>query len=141
MTAGAFVTVAGLIMRLGARITAGSAFTHEIAHTKLETHKLVTNGLYRCERFGARVSGRLVLTLYVRFVRHPGYCGWYFFVIGTQLMLCNFISAAGFALVAWQFFSVRIRCVRSSDSVFRVLMLSVVLLQVRRRQAYRILWK
>lgn len=34
-----------------------------------------------------------------RYVRHPGYLGWYLWCIGGQLLLVNPLCAAAFALV------------------------------------------
>ncbi|KAK2984291.1 hypothetical protein RJ640_003850 [Escallonia rubra] len=79
----------GEIIRKLAILTAGQAFTHLIKISHEEHHKLVTHGVYR-------------------FVRHPGYCGFFIWSIGTQIMLCNPISTVVFAFVVWQFFSQRI---------------------------------
>ncbi|KAK3033692.1 hypothetical protein RJ639_033916 [Escallonia herrerae] len=86
---GLAMVVIGEIIRKLAIITAGQAFTHLIKISHEEHHKLVTHGVYR-------------------FVRHPGYCGFFIWSIGTQIMLCNPISTVVFAFVVWQFFSQRI---------------------------------
>ncbi|KAG5560872.1 hypothetical protein RHGRI_004032 [Rhododendron griersonianum] len=54
-----------------------------------EHHKLVTSGVYS-------------------FVRHPGYCGFFIWSIGTKIMMCNPISTVAFAVVVWTFFVRRI---------------------------------
>ncbi|KAJ0081656.1 hypothetical protein Patl1_10778 [Pistacia atlantica] len=65
-------------------IIAGRAFTHLIKIYHEEHHQLVTHGVYS-------------------FVRHPGYCGFLSWSVGTQIMLCNPISTIGFAIIV-QFF-------------------------------------
>uniref|UniRef100_A0A5B7B0Q5 Protein-S-isoprenylcysteine O-methyltransferase n=1 Tax=Davidia involucrata TaxID=16924 RepID=A0A5B7B0Q5_DAVIN len=86
---GLAMVVIGEIIRKTAILTAGQAFTHLIKIYHEEHHKLVTHGVYR-------------------FVRHPGYCGFFIWSVGTQIMLCNPISTIAFAIVVWQFFSKRI---------------------------------
>ena len=34
-----------------------------------------------------------------RFVRHPGYLGWFIWAVGTQVLLCNPLSMISFAYV------------------------------------------
>ncbi|XP_022718807.1 protein-S-isoprenylcysteine O-methyltransferase A-like [Durio zibethinus] len=79
----------GEIVRKLAIVTAGRSFTHLIKVYHEDDHKLVTNGVYR-------------------FVRHPSYCGFLIWSVGTQIMLCNPISTIGFAVVVWRFFAKRI---------------------------------
>ncbi|XP_031473705.1 probable protein-S-isoprenylcysteine O-methyltransferase isoform X1 [Nymphaea colorata] len=87
---GLALVVIGELIRKVAVITAGNAFTHNIRIYYQENHQLVTDGIYR-------------------FVRHPGYCGFFIWAIGTQIMLCNPICIVGFTFVTWCFFSRRIR--------------------------------
>lgn len=84
----AMVVVGEVIRKLGI-ITAGQAFTHIIRVRQEEHHKLITHGIYR-------------------FIRHPGYCGFLIWSVGTQIMLCNPISIIAFATVVWRFFANRI---------------------------------
>ncbi|KAM7484850.1 hypothetical protein LguiA_000859 [Lonicera macranthoides] len=86
---GLAMVIIGELIRKLAILTAGQAFTHLIKTYHEEHHKLVTHGVYRL-------------------VRHPGYCGFFIWSIGTQIMLCNPISMVAFALVVWRFFSERI---------------------------------
>ncbi|KAL7250988.1 hypothetical protein ACSBR1_012917 [Camellia fascicularis] len=87
---GLVMVVIGEIIRKTAILTAGQAFTHLIkTYHDEEHHKLVTRGVYR-------------------FVRHPGYCGFFIWSIGTQIMLCNPISTIAFAIIVWKFFAKRI---------------------------------
>ncbi|GJP41588.1 hypothetical protein CLOM_g1244 [Closterium sp. NIES-68] len=87
--AGLALVVAGEAVRKGAMVTAGTSFTHDIQREKRREHRLVTNGLYR-------------------WVRHPGYMGWFIWSIATQLLLVNPLCTLAFAVVSWRFFAVRI---------------------------------
>lgn len=42
--------------------------------------------------------------------RHPSYAGFFYWCLGTQLVLQNPISFIVFAVVLWRFFYYRIRC-------------------------------
>ncbi|KAJ4830633.1 hypothetical protein Tsubulata_036745 [Turnera subulata] len=86
---GLVMVVIGEIIRKMAIITAGRAFTHLIKIYHEDHHSLITHGVYR-------------------FFRHPGYCGFFIWAVGTQIMLCNPISTVGFAVVVWRFFHQRI---------------------------------
>ncbi|XWS64917.1 hypothetical protein CRYUN_Cryun05aG0045300 [Craigia yunnanensis] len=86
---GLAMVVIGEIVRKLAIVTAGRSFTHLIKVHHEDHHKLVTKGVYG-------------------FFRHPSYCGFLIWSVGTQIMLCNPISTIGFAVVIWQFFAKRI---------------------------------
>lgn len=86
---GLLMVLSGEAIRKAAILTAGSAFTHVIRVQHDNHHELITGGIYR-------------------FVRHPGYCGFFIWSIGTQFLLCNPISMVGFTAVTWKFFSTRI---------------------------------
>ncbi|XP_050227467.1 protein-S-isoprenylcysteine O-methyltransferase B-like [Mercurialis annua] len=86
---GIAMVVFGELIRKMAIITAGRSFTHLIKIYHEEHHKLITHGIYR-------------------FVRHPGYCGFFIWSVGTQIMLCNPISTIAFTGVVWRFFADRI---------------------------------
>ena len=86
---GLVMVVIGEIIRKLAIITAGRAFTHLIKIYHEEHHDLVTHGVYG-------------------YFRHPGYCGFLIWSIGTQVMLCNPVSTFAFAIVVWSFFAKRI---------------------------------
>ena len=43
-----------------------------------------------------------------RYLRHPSYFGWFWWSIGTQVLLCNPLCAVVYAGAAWHFFKVRI---------------------------------
>ena len=86
---GAFVAILGLTVRALALITAGKAFTHLISTKRESSHKLTTSGIYR-------------------YIRHPGYCGWFYWVVGGQILAGNPICATVFGIVTWIFFRDRI---------------------------------
>jgi protein-S-isoprenylcysteine O-methyltransferase len=77
-------------VRSAAMIHAGQSFNHQVQQNRAESHKLVTEGIYR-------------------FLRHPSYFGFFWWAIGTQLVLGNWVCLVMYALVLWRFFSVRIR--------------------------------
>jgi protein-S-isoprenylcysteine O-methyltransferase len=86
---GVIAVVVGLYLRFAAILTAGKAFTHKVEHHSRPDHKLVTHGVYR-------------------YIRHPGYLGYFVYALGTQSMLQNPIAIVVFAVVLWRFFSPRI---------------------------------
>ena len=86
---GLAMVVIGEIIRKVAMITAGRAFTHLIKIHHEEHHTLVTHGIYQ-------------------FMRHPGYCGFFIWSVGTQIMLLNPICTPAFAVVVWKFFAGRV---------------------------------
>jgi protein-S-isoprenylcysteine O-methyltransferase len=82
----------GEFLRKGALIQAGHNFTQKIAdaNNKLDKHKLVTDQVYSLSR-------------------HPGYFGWFWWSVSTQILLCNPLSTMAFAYVSFKFFKDRIR--------------------------------
>ncbi|CAN7113896.1 unnamed protein product [Brassica rapa subsp. narinosa] len=86
---GLVMILLGEVLRKTAIITAGRSFTHLIKIRHEEHHRLVTRGVYRI-------------------VRHPSYSGFLVWSVGTQVMLCNPVSAVAFAVVVWKFFADRI---------------------------------
>jgi protein-S-isoprenylcysteine O-methyltransferase len=84
----ALVTV-GQIIRTTAIIQAGPSFSHLVAQRKKETHVLITKGIYSI-------------------FRHPSYFGFFWWGIGTQLVLGNVFCLLGYSAVLWKFFSARI---------------------------------
>ncbi|KAJ0965625.1 hypothetical protein J5N97_026763 [Dioscorea zingiberensis] len=87
---GLVMVLVGEVIRKAGVITAGRAFTHTIRIYHEDQHELITHGIYR-------------------FIRHPGYCGFFIWATGTQLILCNPLCIVAFSLVTWRFFSSRIR--------------------------------
>ena len=86
---GLFLLIAAQSLRLSGVITAASNFQHQIAEFKKKDHKLVTTGIYKV-------------------FRHPAYTGYFYWGIGTQILLLNPISTLGFALALHSFFKHRI---------------------------------
>lgn len=86
---GAVMVAAGEALRKVAMITAGSNFTHMVQYRKKDSHKLVTTGVYSL-------------------FRHPSYVGWFYWSIGTQVLLCNPVSLLSYAAASWIFFKERI---------------------------------
>lgn len=87
---GLVMVVAGELVRKTGILTARRGFTHDVKMYLRDDHELVTHGIYRC-------------------IRHPGYCGFFIWSVGTQVMLCNPLCTIGYALVTWRFFEKRIR--------------------------------
>lgn len=86
---GLALMVMGQVFRSGAMATAKSNFTHLISMRKIDSHKLVQDGVYR-------------------YLRHPSYFGWFWWSISTQLVLRNPICTVLYAGAAWKFFQNRI---------------------------------
>ena len=90
LVAGSVVVLVGQGVRSAAMIEAGRSFNHTIQRQKADTHALVTSGIYA-------------------HLRHPSYFGFFWWAIGTQLVLGNTVCLVGYAAVLWRFFSARIR--------------------------------
>ena len=86
---GLAIVVAAQILRTTAMATAAANFTHAVAYQKTASHTLVTSGIYSWSR-------------------HPSYLAFFWWAVGTQIMLGNPFATAGFALVTWRFFKRRI---------------------------------
>merc|ERR1712137_271749 len=86
---GVLLAIFGLTFRVLAQHHAKQAFTHDIKETKRDVHKLVTVGAYSI-------------------VRHPGYFGWFWYTVGTQIILANPICLPAFAFASFVFFRDRI---------------------------------
>ena len=88
--AGLACIIGGEMLRKTSMYQASVSFTHEVQFIRRPEHVLVTTGVYAL-------------------VRHPSYVGWFWWSIGTQVMLCNPICAVAFALASWNFFNKRIQ--------------------------------
>lgn len=86
---GIFCILLGHFFRIGAMWTAKSNFSHIIETSKRKEHMLITHGVYR-------------------YVRHPSYLGWFWWSIGTQLLLCNPVCTVCYTIASWDFFRHRI---------------------------------
>ncbi|KIJ70062.1 hypothetical protein HYDPIDRAFT_77727 [Hydnomerulius pinastri MD-312] len=88
--AGILLVFTGQALRTTAMVHASTNFSHAVAFHKRDSHQLVTNGVYA-------------------WFRHPSYAGFFYWALGTQMVLQNPISFAGFAVVLWRFFYRRTR--------------------------------
>ncbi|KAH9077310.1 protein-s-isoprenylcysteine O-methyltransferase [Lactarius deliciosus] len=77
-------------LRSAAMIKASSNFSHMVAFRKLAGHQLVTDGIYKWSR-------------------HPSYAGFFYWALGTQLVLQNPLSFFVYWALLMQFFSSRIK--------------------------------
>ncbi|KAJ6134431.1 hypothetical protein N7523_000753 [Penicillium sp. IBT 18751x] len=87
---GLLLTVVGQVIRTVAMATAAGNFNHHVQSEHRPGHVLVKSGLYR-------------------FLRHPSYFGFFWWGLGTQLVLGNVVCFVGYALVLWRFFATRIK--------------------------------
>jgi protein-S-isoprenylcysteine O-methyltransferase len=79
----------GELFRKLAMYTAGKNFNHYVQERKQDDHVLVTKGVYSI-------------------VRHPSYFGWFYWSIGTQILLANPICTILYTIASWKFFKARI---------------------------------
>lgn len=86
---GSLICIAGEILRKLAIITANTNFNHLVQFRKVDGHTLITHGVYN-------------------YMRHPSYSGWFFWSIGTQIVLSNPICVILYTIVSWKFFHERI---------------------------------
>ncbi|KAJ7764983.1 Isoprenylcysteine carboxyl methyltransferase family-domain-containing protein [Mycena maculata] len=87
---GIFLVVLGQALRSAAMIQAATNFSHAVAFRKRDSHVLVTDGVYA-------------------YFRHPSYAGFFYWALGTQLVLQNPVSFVLYAGVMWRFFYRRTR--------------------------------
>ncbi|XP_031830185.1 isoprenylcysteine carboxylmethyltransferase ste14 [Nomia melanderi] len=86
---GLTLCICGEVLRKLAMFTAKHNFNHIIQSEKMDNHELVTHGVYK-------------------FCRHPSYMGWFYWSIGTQLILQNPFCLLAYTVASWKFFHVRI---------------------------------
>lgn len=86
---GLFLVMFGELFRKLAMITAGTNFNHYVQERRKDDHILVKTGIYSL-------------------VRHPSYFGWFWWSIGTQVLLCNPICVVLYGISSWKFFKTRI---------------------------------
>jgi protein-S-isoprenylcysteine O-methyltransferase len=86
---GLFLVILGQTTRSLAMIHAGKSFNHQVQSVKASNHVLITTGIYR-------------------YLRHPSYFGFFYWAIGSQIMLGNWVCLALYLVVVWRFFSKRI---------------------------------
>ena len=90
ITTGVVLVAAGQVVRSVAMAQAGTNFNHTPAKTKKEGHELVTTGVYA-------------------WLRHPAYFGFFWWALGTQVLVGNKICLMGYLFALWNFFSRRIK--------------------------------
>ena len=79
----------GQVVRTMAMAHAGRNFNHIVQSRRKDGHVLVTDGLYK-------------------WLRHPSYFGFFWWGLGTQIVLGNVVCLVGYAVVLWRFFRRRI---------------------------------
>lgn len=89
LVVGTLIVAAGHGARVAAMVTCGSHFAHRIMVAKDPAHRLVTNGIYS-------------------YLRHPSYTGWFWWSVGTQVVLANPLCAVCYACASYNFFADRI---------------------------------
>ncbi|CAG8457893.1 10200_t:CDS:2 [Paraglomus brasilianum] len=87
---GLFCIIVGQTARSLAMWHAKSNFSHQLVYYKQPDHELVTTGVYA-------------------YLRHPSYFGFYYWAIGTQMMLFNPICLTAFVRTLHYFFSERLK--------------------------------
>jgi protein-S-isoprenylcysteine O-methyltransferase len=90
LVVGLVLTALGQVVRTLAMATAAGNFNHHVQVEHKAGHVLVKSGLYR-------------------FLRHPSYFGFFWWGLGTQLVLGNVVCFVGYAVVLWRFFATRIK--------------------------------
>jgi protein-S-isoprenylcysteine O-methyltransferase len=87
---GVLLLLVGQTTRSLAMAQAGKNFNHHVQTKRAASHELVTDGIYA-------------------WLRHPSYFGFFWWGLGTQLLLGNSLCFIGYSLVLWRFFWGRIR--------------------------------
>jgi protein-S-isoprenylcysteine O-methyltransferase len=82
--------VVGQATRSVAMAEAGTNFNHTVQWKKAKGHELVTSGIYSV-------------------LRHPSYFGFFWWGLGTQVVLGNIVCFVVYLVVLWKFFSTRIQ--------------------------------
>ncbi|KAL7921969.1 putative Isoprenylcysteine carboxyl methyltransferase [Trichoderma austrokoningii] len=88
--AGLVLVSVGQAVRSIAMLHAGASFNHQVQTRRAESHLLVTTGIYG-------------------WLRHPSYFGFFYWGLGTQLVLGNAICFVFYAAVLCRFFRNRVR--------------------------------
>jgi protein-S-isoprenylcysteine O-methyltransferase len=77
-------------VRSAAMVKAGQSFNHIVQQERAGSHVLVTDGVY---------------TVF----RHPSYFGFFWWALGTQIVMGNVVCFWLYAVVLWRFFSDRVK--------------------------------
>lgn len=86
---GLLLVVVGQTIRSIAMFQAGTNFNHIVQRRRNPSHHLVTSGIYAV-------------------LRHPSYFGFFWWGIGSQLVLGNSVCLVAYAVILWKFFHARI---------------------------------
>ncbi|XP_058453042.1 protein-S-isoprenylcysteine O-methyltransferase [Malaya genurostris] len=86
---GLVLCLGGEALRKLAMITASKNFSHIVQFERHQEHELVTVGVYSL-------------------MRHPSYVGWFWWSIGTQVILDNPVCFVIYTIASWKFFHDRI---------------------------------
>lgn len=89
MLVGLALVMGGQAVRTLAMWTCGENFSHQIMERRKDGHRLVTTGIYSL-------------------LRHPSYFGWFYWSVGTQVLLCNPLCVVLYVVASWHFFNSRI---------------------------------
>ena len=89
LATGLLLVLVGQLVRSLAMVQAGGNFNHIVQARKASSHQLVTSGIYSVSR-------------------HPSYFGFFWWGLGTQLVLGNVVCFVGYSVVLWVFFKRRI---------------------------------
>ncbi|CAG9136751.1 unnamed protein product [Plutella xylostella] len=86
---GLALCIGGELVRKSAMFTAKTNFNHTVQFVKKPDHRLVTHGVYAL-------------------CRHPSYVGWFYWSVGTQIILLNPFCVVAYGLASWSFFRERV---------------------------------
>lgn len=87
---GLVVLLVGQFTRTTAMSQAGTNFNHTVQTKRNDGHVLVTSGIYG-------------------WLRHPSYFGFFWWGVGTQVVLGNVVCGMAYTVILWGFFRRRIR--------------------------------
>lgn len=91
------LSAAAYFVRAKAMMDCGSNFSLQVEDDYRHDHQLVKTGLYK-------------------YMRHPAYCGWFWFVVLREVLIGNVVCLVAFTAVTWKFFQSRIRDEEASMS-------------------------
>ena len=92
------LTILGQLTRSCAMAQAGTNFNHTVQTRRSDSHRLVTTGIYT-------------------YLRHPSYFGFFWWSLGTQIVMGNPFCLVVYAVVLWRFFAIRIKSLSLSFSI------------------------
>ncbi|KAK1086183.1 farnesyl cysteine-carboxyl methyltransferase [Friedmanniomyces endolithicus] len=86
---GLVIVAVGQVARSTAMAQAGTNFNHTPVQTRKDGHELVTHGIYSWSR-------------------HPSYFGFFWWALGTQVLVGNKVCLVAYAVALWRFFYTRV---------------------------------